>query len=245
MPRHRAPPQHLAPLAEAGAHELEHAPRRRVGGGRWPPGDGDERRVDVGLGQEHGRRHEAGDLRRRPVGDLDRHRAVGVVAHAGRQPLADLLLHHHEHPLDGGHLVEEIGHQRRGDVVGQVGDEHPPPVAEQRRPVEPHGVALDDPDTRRLDGLPQQRHEMTVDLHRRHRCTGLGQRQRQRTQAGADLDHLVARPDPGQPGDAPDGVGIDDEVLAEGAARATIDPCQQLGHLGPGERHPVTAAATS
>ena len=48
---------------------------------------------------------------------------------------------------------------------------------------------------------------------------GLGQRERQRTEAGADLDHAVAGADLGEAGDAPHGVRVGDEVLAEVAAR--------------------------
>ena len=48
---------------------------------------------------------------------------------------------------------------------------------------------------------------------------GLGQRQRQRAEPGADLDDVVAGTDAGEAGDAPHRVGVGDEVLAEVATR--------------------------
>ena len=115
----------------------------------------------------------------------------------------------------------------RGDVVGQVGDEDPRrPVAagEQAVPVQRHGVGLDDGDAGSVgQHLAQRGGEATIDLDRRHEGTGLGQGQRQRTEPGTDLDDPVARSDPGQVGDAPHGVRVDDEVLAE-VAHAGPDP---------------------
>ena len=48
-----------------------------------------------------------------------------------------------------------------------------------------------------------------------HVGAGLGQRQGQRAKSGADLDDAVTRAYPGEVGDAPDGVGVGDEVLPE------------------------------
>jgi hypothetical protein len=44
--------------------------------------------------------------------------------------------------------------------------------------------------------LAQQRHEVTVDLDRGDRGARLGQRQRERAEPGADLDHAIAGPTP-------------------------------------------------
>ncbi len=47
---------------------------------------------------------------------------------------------------------------------------------------------------------------------------GLGECERERPEPGADLDHSVAGPDPGEGRDAADRVGVGDEVLAEVSA---------------------------
>ena len=41
----------------------------------------------------------------------------------GNETLRHLTLHHHDHAIDPRHLVEQVGDQRCGDVVGQVGNE--------------------------------------------------------------------------------------------------------------------------
>ena len=61
---------------------------------------------------------------------------------------------------------------------------------------------------------------------------GFGQRQRQRTEPGTDLDDAVARTDLGEPSDAAHGVGVGDEVLPEVAARARARAREQLGDAG-------------
>ena len=65
----------------------------------------------------------------------------------------------------------------------------------------------------------------------------LDERERQRPQPRADLHDPVPRPDTGQPGDAPDGVGVGDEVLAEGAAGRQAELVEQLADLPAAEGH--------
>jgi hypothetical protein len=153
-------------LLEPGPHELEHQrPELVRHRGPGPPGDRDEHRLDLRLRQEHRRGHASDDLGRRPRGDLHAHGAVAVVARCCGEPLTDLALDHHQHAGDLGHVVEQVGHERRGHVVRQVRDEHPTVVAgEQRVPVERAGVALDDTGAERLDLLAQDRHEPAVDF---------------------------------------------------------------------------------
>ena len=94
-------------------------------------------------------------------------------------------------------------------------------AAEQRVQSSAHGVGLDD--VHAGVGSTASRStgsEAAVDLDRGDRGARLGQGQGQRAEAGADLDDVVAGPDAGQPGDAAHRVGVDDEVLPEGAARA-------------------------
>ena len=77
---------------------------------------------------------------------------------------------------------------------------------------------------------------MAVGLDGGHRGTRLGQRQRQRPQTGPHLDHVVPGADAGQPGDAADGVRVDDEVLAEGAAGGQSVAVEEVAGLGRGEQ---------
>ena len=69
------------------------------------------------------------------------------------------------------------------------------------------------------DDLAQHGRQAAVDLDRGDRRAGLGEGQRQRAEAGADLDDAVAGADAGEVGDAADGVRVGDEVLPEVAAR--------------------------
>ena len=158
---------------------------------------------------------------------------------AGRQPLAHLPLHHHQHAVDGGHVVEQVEHQRGGHVVGQVGHERPGVRrAEHGVPVERQGVAFHD-----AHAAPARRPRRSTGSRWRSISTavtvgpGLGQRQGERARARRRSRRRVAGADLGQPGDAPHGVGVDDEVLAQRPAGAEPVPVEQLGDLAPGEGH--------
>ena len=93
-------------------------------------------------------------------------------------------------------------------------------VAEEVRPVDGHRVGLDDRDPVELaHHVGERPHQAVVDLDRGDVGAGLGERQRERPEPGADLDDVVARADRGEVGDAPHGVRVGDEVLAEITAR--------------------------
>ena len=86
--------------------------------------------------------------------------------------------------------------------------------------------------------------EVTVDLERDDRRAGLEERERQRPDAGADLEHAVPRPDLRQPGDAAGGVGIGEEVLSERATRTYAVLVEQAAHVtGSQQRHRAEAIA--
>ena len=89
--------------------------------------------------------------------------------------------------------------------------------------------------------LREDGHEVAVDLDSGDRRAGLGQRERQRAEAGADLDDLVAGADAGEAGDAADGVGIGDEVLAERPARMQAVTLEQFDDVSVAEQLPVDA----
>ena len=78
---------------------------------------------------------------------------------------------------------------------------------------------------------------MAVRLHRHDAGTGLGQGQRERAQAGSDLEHVGARPGAREAGDASHRVRVGHEVLTEGPTG--LDPVrrQQLSDVGAGMGH--------
>ena len=73
--------------------------------------------------------------------------------------------------------------------------------------------------------------EGRVDLDGDHGTDLRQQRQGQRAQPRAHLDHDVLRPHPGQPDDAAHGVGVDDEVLAPLLGRADTEAAGDLADL--------------
>src|SRR5262249_8186879 len=110
-------------------------------------------------------------------------------------------------------------------------------VGEDGGPVQRAGVAFDDA---RAEGrhLGLEHSDQTaVDLHGGDVGAGLDEGSGERAQARADLDDVVTRSDPGQSGDAANGVRVDDEVLAEAAPGRQPVPGQQLRRLARGVRH--------
>jgi hypothetical protein len=74
-----------------------------------------------------------------------------------------------------------------------------------------------------------------IDLYGGHPRAPIEQRQRQRTQAGTDLEDVVMTIDSGSRNDTANGVCIVDEVLAEGFAGPEINLFRQMPYLGPPE----------
>jgi hypothetical protein len=77
---------------------------------------------------------------------------------------------------------------------------------------------------------------VAIGLDGRDRGARVDQRQGQGAEARADLDHVVTGADVGQAGDAPDRVGVDDEVLAEGATGRQSVAVEEVAGLGRGEQ---------
>ena len=87
--------------------------------------------------------------------------------------------------------------------------------------------------------------EYVVDLDGSDLGARLEQRQGQRTEARAHLDHAVAEPDPCQFGDAADRVGLDNKVLAQRALGPDPKTVEESSSLGPGERHTADTTGAS
>ena len=231
-------PQHLAALPERRLHQSEH--RLTIDLGRWAPHDLDQRRLHVGAGEEHRGGHIADHPCRPPVRHLHADRSVGRVSGRRGQTLGHFFLHHHEEPLDRGHAHR--ADRRRGGWRRCTAGWRPRHHRSAPASSAAQSSVMASPSTTVTlayvgDDVAQHGGEATIHLERRHRRPGLGQRQRQRTQPGPDLDHVIARSDTGGTGDAAHRVGIGDEVLPEIAAGRQSVLGQQLTNGGTGMRH--------
>ena len=196
--------------------------------------DTDESGVDVRPGQEDGGRDNADHAGDGPVGNLDTDRAIGGRPRRCREPFGNLLLHHDEHHGDLRHEVEQVGDQRRGDVVRQVGDEGVRTAFDGKDlvPVEPHGVRMEHRDIALGVGvLAQSVNHVPVDLDREDRRAGFGKRQGERSEPGADFHHLRLHINVGEADDPSHGVRIHDEVLAERTTRMSARLIEPGLHL--------------
>ena len=90
-------------------------------------------------------------------------------------------------------------------------------VAEERRPVCPRRVGVDDLDVRTVaDRLAEPRQERAIELDRQDpRRARDGERGGQRPEPRPDLEHLRARTDLGVAGDRRRQVRVEQEVLTE------------------------------
>ena len=177
------------------------ARRDRVDAGCGAPGDRDERGVDLRARQEHRRAGTCPTTsRRRPVRDLHRRGAVRRRRRRRGEPLADLALHHHQHAVDRRRRRRAGRARAAWRRCTEVGDERPAVV---RRP----GARASRASARRrrppwrsrrraIERPREHGQQVAVDLDRGDVGAGLGQRQRERAEPGADLDHAVTGPDP-------------------------------------------------
>ena len=157
-----------------------------------------------------------------------------AVRGAAQKPLGDLALHHHQHP------VRSRARRRAGRTPAGVATLYgrlatsthrswPPSSAAQSRLIASASTTVTSVSatTSRSTGTTPRSISTAV-----HRGAGLGQREGERAEAGADLDDAIARADVGQAGDAPDGVGVGDEVLTEAATRGQPVVGEQLVDVG-------------
>src|SRR5207245_9182789 len=146
---------------------------------------------------------EAGALRR----ELDESRdgAVRLRPRGGEEAVGHLALHNHAPVLDRRQAVEALDDDRRGDVVGQVGDEL------RRRRIERGEVELERVAEVEADigGRRKMRLERTVDLDRVNEGYPLGEVAREDAPAWADLEHDVVRRELRQAADRAEDVSVD------------------------------------
>ena len=177
-----------------------------------------------------------------PVGHLDRHGAVGLVAGAGGQPLPHLALDHDQERGDLRGLLQHPDDQRDGHVVGQVGHQGPRPARSPSSSVQ-STVRASASTTRTPAGSTWAR---STGSTWRSISTAV-------TDAPASASARVSEPSPapisttrlpgadtGEPDDAPDGVAVGHEVLPEGPARPQVVGQEQLVDLRSPVGHPVS-----
>ena len=153
----------------------------------------------------------------------------------GGEPLADLALHHHEHPLDRP-ARRRAGRRRAAWRRCTAGWRRAPPASGPMTLSQSSVIASASTRARSACSATTSR---SAAASPRSTSTasdvgaGLGQRQGQRAEAGADLDDAVTRADPGEVGDAPHGVGVGDEVLAEITPRREVAFVEQFADPRP------------
>ena len=189
-------------------------------------GEPDEARVDAGDRPEHRARDRARPPRVGVPGELDRRGAVGALAGTGREPLGDLGLHHDQPAAQARKGRQQVQHHGHGDVVGEVRHQD---VRGEREVAGPdaQGVRGDDPQVPAGCPLGGRRRqpvgEHRVDLDGDHGARGLEQREGQRAEARADLEHDVVGTDLGETDDAAHRVGVVDEVLAQALGGSQVE----------------------
>ena len=203
--------------------------RRRRAVGAAP--DADEHRLDLRAGQEHAGTDAADQLGGGVVRDLHRRDAVGGVAHRRRQPLARLPLHHHEQfarrPARRRARRARAGSRRcragwrrasHGSSGGSRTSAHSSVVASPSTSRTPG--ARSDSTCRRTGSTCRSISTAVTDAPVSARATV-------RDPSPAPISTTWSPgPDAGEPGDAADRPGLDDEVLPERARRRKPVACR-------------------
>lgn len=229
--------QGLALLAKACLGELKKS---------FQHGNGNERfRID--FDDQHGRVHAGGGEEGRggdPGGDarlaVDLHaeRQQAQIAWFGADAFRDLLLDGQYDAARFAFAFEQVADDGRGDVVRDVGhDQVLGPVDDiGRGQVEDVGVDQAHVGMRLEHGL-QWRDQLQVQFDGDDLFGGDGQVAGQASQAGTNLQHGIVGLDPGSAGDAFEGFGVFEEILAEAfigmqAVAFEQGKCVQRGDLG-------------
>ncbi len=132
-------------------------------------------------------------------------------------------------------MGRDVEEQRRADVVRQVADDAQ--AGAERREVVLERIGNDEAQRVRRKFTGKARREIAVDLDRRDVPGARDERAREGREPGADLDHVVSGLRRHRVDDARDVVRVDEEILAEAAARDVA----RMRAL-PVRRSPVSAA---
>ncbi len=237
------PSEHLAPLPESGSHQTFDIGERDIKRWNGVTINSNKSRVDVWLREKDLRRHRRNDSDDPPVRREHRWNAVRLASRSGSQSFADLLLNHHQPPIELRLGRQEIKHKGRGDVVRKIGNHTPRRIrsgdaAQRAVPVQRERVMFDDRDGRganSFNDLPEHGNQVAIEFDGNDCRIGLSQRQRQRTESGADLDNMITGTDAGKADDLVDRSGITEKVLAQRPAGIDAMSIEERSDRGPGE----------
>ncbi len=157
-------------------------------------------------------------------------RPYAARARRGTDALGHFLLEHQRQPLPRGRLAQPADQQRRGDVVRQVGDDLPRRRHQRRRgraPARrppPRAAAGRSAASSCIAATARGSTSTAVTSAASLASKRAGQPARPRP----DLDHVPPGQVAGLPGDARGQVGVEQEMLAERAARIQPVPRDDL-----------------
>ena len=181
----------------------------------------DNARHDLGGWDEGPRRDLEHDLRLCEPLYEDRKASIRFAARHGDKALGDLTLEHQGQTLIIVDPVEPAEEERRGDVVGQIGD-NPARWIRKLRRVDGQrvgGYHIKAPGIENSEFF--ERRKTTRITFDRDNPAGAGgeQRTRQPAGTGADLDDRGILQRPGSPDDPARQVQVEEEMLSENLAR--------------------------
>src|SRR6266545_854953 len=202
-------------LTAVGEGSFNHSLHARVVRRQPDAAEGDECGVDARARSKDVGWHRMKPRALRDELDEHRHGAVGLRRGPGEEAVRDFALDHHAPELDAGQAVEALDHDRRGDVVGQIGNELPWSGAELRE-VERERVAEAELDVAAAAQLfLEPGLQCQVDLDRMDARDSLGEVRGQHAEPGTDLEHDVVGAQLRETPDYAQNVGIDQKMLAE------------------------------
>ena len=177
-------------------------------------------------------RHLKATRNLRTQAELCRVAAIGLVTRHRGNAIGNLLLNHDHGTLERGHRLEELQDDRRRHVIGQVRDKYRRLTACSllnlpRRHLE--RVAHDKAEVGIVGGMGiEHRFEFGIGLDRRDARRLLQQRERERTNARANLEHALIARELGKLANALNYMVVDQEVLAQAMLGRKAKLLQQL-----------------
>ena len=178
------------------------------------------------------RRHLKATRYLRIQAKLCRIAAIGLVARHCGNAIGNLLLHHDDGAFERRHRLEKLQNDRRRHVIGQVRDKYRRLTARSLlNLLRAHlkRVAHDKAEVGIVGGVGvEHRFELRIGLNGRNARRFLQQRERERTNARANLEHALIARELGKLANALNYMVVDQEVLAQAMLGRKAKLLQQL-----------------